>query len=183
MKPKVSEIKIDQLVPDNLNANKGTEYGKHLMDKSFRQFGAGRSILLDKYGRIVAGNKSVEQCAEIGIDNVIVVETDGTKLVAVKRIDIDLDTKTGRELAISDNSTSKANLEWDQNAIQQIRENWDVDLDDWGVMLPELKFKDPEDEAKKEISTKLIVECGEVMKLSELFSELQARGFTCKLKE
>jgi len=43
MKPKVSEIKIDQLVPDNLNANKGTEYGKHLMDKSFRQFGAEHS--------------------------------------------------------------------------------------------------------------------------------------------
>jgi len=114
---------------------------------------------------------------------VIVVETDGTKLVAVKRTDIDLDTTKGRELALADNSTSKANLEWDQNAIQQIRENWDVDIDDWGVMLPELKPDDPEEEAKKEISTKLIVECGEDMKLSELFSELQDRGFKCKLKE
>ncbi len=183
MKPSVVETKISQLVPDDLNANKGTQYGNHLIEKSFRELGAGRSILLDKNNQIIAGNKSTEAAASIGIEDIIIVETDGTKLVAVKRTDIDLNTKTGRELALADNSTSKANLDWDHNAIAQIQQNWDVDLDDWGVMLPELKPDDPEEEAKKEISTKLIVECGEVMKLSELFSELQDRGFTCKLKE
>ena len=91
--------KISDLIPDDKNANKGTEYGKHLMDKSFRQFGAGRSILLDKNNKIIAGNKSTEQCAEIGIEDVIIVESDGTKLIAVKRTDIDIDTKQGRELA------------------------------------------------------------------------------------
>lgn len=45
---KITETKIDKLIPDNINANKGTEYGQHLVETSLRQFGAGRSILLDK---------------------------------------------------------------------------------------------------------------------------------------
>src|SRR3712207_8333458 len=39
---------IENLVPDNKNFNKGTQFGDHLMDKSLREFGLGRSILIDK---------------------------------------------------------------------------------------------------------------------------------------
>ena len=39
---KVNEAKIDILIPDDLNANKGNEYGKHLIGKSFEKFGAWR---------------------------------------------------------------------------------------------------------------------------------------------
>ena len=45
-----------------------------------------------------------------------------------------------------------------------------------------LNFDEPEEE-KKVIDTRLIVECGDVAKLSMLFSELQDRGFKCELKE
>lgn len=48
MATKTVETKIDKLVPDNINANKGTEYGQHLVEKSLREFGAGRSIQLTK---------------------------------------------------------------------------------------------------------------------------------------
>lgn len=132
-KTRISEAKIDQLIPDDLNANKGTEFGQHLMDKSFRELGAGRSILLDRNGRIIAGNKSTEMAASIGMDDVIIVETDGTKLVAVKRIDIDLDSEKGRSMALADNATSKANLAWDNEALVAIQSQWDVDLEDWGI--------------------------------------------------
>lgn len=180
---KTIETKIDKLIPDNLNANKGTEFGEHLIDKSFRELGAGRSILLDKNNRIIAGNKSVEKCAEIGLEDVIIVETDGTKLVAVKRTDIDLDSERGRSMALADNATSKANLEWDEENIKAIAETWQMDPQDWGV--PEFSIglaPEPEPE-KKIISTKLIIECGDLVKLEQLFEELQDRGFKCELKE
>lgn len=180
---KVTEIKLDKLTPDNLNANKGTEYGQHLMDKSFREFGAGRSILIDKNNRIIAGNKSAERCAEIGIEDVIIVESDGTKLIAVKRMDIDIDSKQGRELAIADNATSMANLDWDPKAIEEIKEKWEIEPEDWGIPDFEASKDEPEEDEKKVISTKLIVECGDVVKLSGLFDELQNRGFKCELKE
>ncbi|MFA6718855.1 MAG: hypothetical protein WCS15_07225, partial [Prevotella sp.] len=164
------------------NFNKGTEYGQHLIEESLRKFGAGRSILLDKNNRIIAGNKTIENAAIVGLENVIIVETDGNQIVAVKRKDIDLDSAKGRELALADNATSKANLAWDMDIITEQAERFAIDPEDWGVSMPEPETEEPQD-AKKELDTRLIVECGDVSKLSLLFSELQDRGFKCELKE
>jgi len=57
---KEKTIKISDLTPDDKNFNKGSEFGNSLIEKSFRRFGAGRSILLDKNNRIIAGNKFIE---------------------------------------------------------------------------------------------------------------------------
>lgn len=179
---RIIETSIESLVPDNKNFNKGTEYGDRLMDESLRRFGLGRSILIDKNNRIIAGNKTAEKAADIGFTDVLVVEVDGNQLVAVKRKDIDLDTSKGRELALADNATGKANLCFDTDLIMQEAEKFDFDPEDWGVPMEQPEEEQQED-GKKEISTKLIVECGDVSKLSLLFSELQDRGFKCELKE
>ena len=102
------------ITPDIKNANKGTERGRYLVEASLRETGAGRSILLDKDGRIIAGNKTFEAASDIGLP-VRVVETDGTELVAVKRTDLDLDDDTGtaRKLAYYDNRAAQVGLDWD----------------------------------------------------------------------
>jgi sporulation protein YlmC with PRC-barrel domain len=138
--------KIKDLIPDNKNFNKGTEYGNSLIEKSLRKFGAGRSILIDKNNRIIAGNKTIENAAAIGLEDLQIVESDGTKIIAVKRTDIDLDSKAGRELALADNATAKANIDWDTGnlvdsfEIEEIKEwgiegNWDV-TDDFNEEKP-----------------------------------------------
>ena len=182
---KIIETSIEQLVPDDKNFNEGTEYGQHLIEESLRKFGAGRSILLDKNNRIIAGNKTTENCANVGLDDVIIVETDGTKLVAVKRTDIDLDSAQGREMALADNATGKANLCFDTDLIMQEAEKFDFDPEDWGIDVDNGEYGKGEEkqDGKKVISTRLVVECGDVTKLSLLFSELQDRGFKCELKE
>jgi hypothetical protein len=181
---KIIETNIESLVPDNKNFNKGTEYGDRLMDESLRKFGLARSIVIDKNNRIIAGNKTAEKAADIGFTDVLVVEVDGNQLVAVKRKDIDLDSAKGRELALADNATSKANLAWDESLIEEVSQQWGFEPQDWGVDV--FQQEEPEQEepsGKKEISTRLIVECGDVTKLSLLFSELQDRGFTVEMKE
>ena len=40
-------IDIEQLAQDQHNFNKGTEQGQELMERSFKEMGAGRSILID----------------------------------------------------------------------------------------------------------------------------------------
>ena len=130
---KVIETNIESLVPDNKNFNKGTEYGDRLMDESLRRFGLGRSILIDKNNRIIAGNKTAEKAADIGFTDVVVVEVDGNQLVAVKRKDIDLDSAKGRELALADNATGKANLAWDEDLISDISAQFNFEPGDWGV--------------------------------------------------
>ena len=181
---KIIETNIESLVPDNKNFNKGTEYGDRLMDESLRKFGLARSIVIDKNNRIIAGNKTAEKAADIGFTDVLVVEVDGNQLVAVKRKDIDLDSAKGRELALADNATSKANLAWDESIIEEVSQQWGFEPQEWGVdvsMQEEPEQEEPS--GKKEISTRLIVECGDVTKLSLLFSELQDRGFSVELKE
>lgn len=139
---KVIETNIESLVPDNKNFNKGTQYGDHLMDESLRRFGLGRSILIDKNNRIIAGNKTAEKAADIGFTDVVVVEVDGNQLVAVKRKDIDLDSAKGRELALADNATGKANLEWDEELISDISAQFNFEPGDWGV---EIETINPDD--------------------------------------
>ena len=181
---KVIETNIESLVPDNKNFNKGTEYGDRLMDESLRKFGLARSIVIDKNNRIIAGNKTAEKAADIGFTDVLVVEVDGNQLVAVKRKDIDLDSAKGRELALADNATSKANIAWDESLIEEVSQQWGFEPQDWGVdVFQQEEHEQEEPSGKKEISTRLIVECGDVTKLSLLFSELQDRGFSVKLKE
>jgi sporulation protein YlmC with PRC-barrel domain len=124
----VTEITLADITPDSKNANKGNERGAVQLENSLRQYGAGRSILLDKNNRIIAGNKTYEQAGQIGLDNLLVIETDGTQLVAVKRTDIDIDTKQGRELAIADNRTSQVGLEWDTDVLKGLADEDDVDL-------------------------------------------------------
>ena len=91
MAEKETIIDINQLEQDSHNFNRGTDEGRRLMQKSFTELGAGRSILIDREGRIIAGNKSQQAAIAAGIQRVRVIETDGTELVAVKRTDIDID--------------------------------------------------------------------------------------------
>jgi hypothetical protein len=101
---------------DPRNANKGTERGKKMLDKSIKELGAGRSILVDKNGLVIAGNKTRQTLTESGLRNAIVVETDGTQAVEVKRMDLDLTERRGaaRKLAYADNRVAEKDLKWDK---------------------------------------------------------------------
>lgn len=125
--------KLSELTPDAHNYNKGTEFGGALIENSLRKLGAGRSILLDKNGNVIAGNKTLENAVNAGFedDALIVVQTTGKQIVAVQRMDLDLDSKMGKEMALADNATAKANIEWDTDALNA---DWSSDdLSDWGV--------------------------------------------------
>mgnify|MGYP006297515587 CR=1 FL=1 len=108
---------IEDLQPDAENANKGTERGRGMVEHSLRQYGAGRSIVVDRDGGTIAGNKTLEAAADIGLP-VRVVQTDGSELVVVQRTDLDLDgdgpeAEMARQLAYADNRTSEVGLDWD----------------------------------------------------------------------
>ena len=128
---KKDKVKISDLIPDDKNFNTGTQFGNSLIEKSFQKFGAGRSILLDKNNRIIAGNKSVENAAAIGMEDVQIVESDGKRIIAVKRTDIDLDSPEGREMALADNASAKANIVFDAELIET--ELGEAVCEEWGV--------------------------------------------------
>ena len=139
--------KLSELIPDAHNANKGTARGQNAIINSLRNSGAGRSIVVDRNGRIIGGNKTVEAVAEVfGIDAEIqVIETDGTKLIVHKRNDLDLSdpdpNNPARKLAYADNLTGWASFELDaEQVMADIEagfdfETIDISLADLGELL------------------------------------------------
>lgn len=136
---------IEDFIPDDRNFNKGTEYGSHLLEKSLSELGAGRSILVDADDRIIAGNKTQEAAINVGLKDAIVIETEGDELVAVRRTDMDIHTSKGRKMALADNAISKKNLQWDDVVINQVQQEFGLDIHEWCIPVVSI---DEEDEEK-----------------------------------
>jgi hypothetical protein len=124
---KVKKIKLSELIPDPQNANKGTERGRYMLEHSISTLGAGRSVLVDKNNLLIAGNKTTSVAFESGFENAILVETDGSELVVVRRTDLDLTTDSkAKQLAIADNRISEVNLSFDAEILLELDKEIDL---------------------------------------------------------
>jgi ParB family chromosome partitioning protein len=119
-------MNIKNLTLDPKNANRGTDRGRKALTKSLELYGAGRSILVDKKGRVIAGNKTLEQAIASGHKDVIVVKSDGKKLIAVQRTDLDLKDKRAKALAIADNRTAELDLDWNPEVLAELGKEIDL---------------------------------------------------------
>ena len=145
-------IDIEQLAQDQHNFNKGSEQGQELMERSFKEMGAGRSILIDRNGNIIAGNKSQKTAIAAGIKKVRIIETTGDELVAVKRTDVDIDSAEGRKMAYLDNLTTQVNLTWDQTELQAVQADVEgFDIADFGFDIEDLPQVSESEQAKEDV--------------------------------
>lgn len=99
-----------------------------MLRTSINRLGAGRSVLLDADNELIGGNKTAEVYGEEGGEDVIVVETMGDVLVAVKRLDLSTNDPRRMEMAAADNRVGEANLDWDPEALQRMADQG-VDLE------------------------------------------------------
>lgn len=157
----MKNAKLSEFTPDPRNANKGTERGRGMLEKSLQDLGAGRSVLADKHGVLIAGNKTLQTAVEAGFEDAIVVESDGTRLVIVKRTDLDLSTdEKAKRLAIADNRVGEISLEWDADVLAEL--NQEVDLsglfypDELSALLDSLQQEQPTAEEDEETTADLI---------------------------
>ena len=114
--------KLSDIEDDPQNANKGTERGQKMLHSSLQEVGAGRSIVVEAKGRTMGGAKTLKNWKKLAKDNdIILVESDGSKLVVVQRTDLDYDDpETGRiarRYAYWDNRTTEVDLEWDEHQV------------------------------------------------------------------
>ena len=114
------QLRIQDLKPDKKNARRRTARGHTALETSLRELGAGRSIVIDRNGQIIAGNGVIENAAKAGITDVEVVESDGSRIIAVMRTDLDLDVDAkARELAVADNRAAEF-AEWDPAVLRDL---------------------------------------------------------------
>ena len=136
---------------DSRNYRKHSKRNLDMIDRSFAENGAGRSILLDNTGESIAGSGTLRTALKRGVP-IREIHTDGTELIAVIRDDIGPDDPRRRRLALADNAATDAS-DWDFDAMTG--DGWTADdLSEWGVEIPE-KFgnkteKPEENEEDKE---------------------------------
>ena len=132
-KVNIEVVSVDDLIQDDHNFNKGTEQGQQLIERSFRECGAGRSVFIDKDNRLVGGNKAQKGFKAAGKKRVVIVDSDPDTLVAVRRKDVSLDSAEGRRMALLDNLTTQVNLAWDPSEIEAVGSEIDgFDPSDYG---------------------------------------------------
>lgn len=123
-KIKIIETDISDLTPDPQNPRKRTTLSAGVIQRSLEQFGACRSIVVDENGIVRAGNGTPEEAGQLGIEKVIVIETTGNELVAVKRSG--LTEEQWKKYAIADNTASDFST-WDAEVLAEIAEQVDLD--------------------------------------------------------
>lgn len=157
----IKDIKYDQH-----NYREHDERNLSLIKKSIQRCGAGRSILLDKNGEIIAGNATYKTLQELGIP-VKIIPTDGKTAIALQRTDLDTNDRKRKELAAFDNSTSD-NVKWD---FDHIAADFDLsELPDFGIeALPDMAPVEPveEDDAPDVSEVPPRVKKGDIWQLGE----------------
>lgn len=183
----VKKIKnIGDLKFDSKNINKGTERGGELLKKSLQEVGAGRSVLADMNGVLIAGNKTIEQAAGAGISKIRVVQTTGDEIVVVQRTDIDINSVEGAKMKILDNTVSKHNYLEDAEISEAICEEVHLEPAEYGLGAGPKgssevvgNFDDAGIISKSQYG--VIVICPTEGEQAKIYGELIARGLTCKI--
>ena len=106
------------VVPDPRNANRGTDRSRRAFANSLADYGAGRSIVTDRHGVVLAGNKTLEAAKRLNWP-VEVVQTTGDRLVIVQRTDLNATDGRARQLALADNRVAELDLAWDPEVLKQ----------------------------------------------------------------
>lgn len=150
-------IKLDQR-----NYRKHSQKNKELINKSLKECGAGRSIVIDNEDNIIAGNGIFEQSQKLGIKPRI-IESDGSELIVVKRTDLATNDEKRKQLAVMDNSTSDSS-EFDFELLQ---EDFDIEtIKDYGIDF-KFEIEDTKEVVEDDIPEKVDTRCkkGDIWKL------------------
>ena len=141
----VSVVSLDTLALDPANLRVRDDRAKDTLRASLKRFGAGRSIVFDAKGVVVAGNGTMEAARQEGFTEALIVKPKPGQLVAVQR-----DEWTNTEAiayGLADNRLSElAGWSADLPDVLLSLESEGFDLDTLGFSTDEVEFLLGDDE-------------------------------------
>lgn len=81
----VRAVRLEAFRQHERNANDGTARGREMLEASFERYGAGRSILVDRHGVAIGGNKSLDTTDPATVARVL--ESAGGGELALEHVD------------------------------------------------------------------------------------------------
>lgn len=177
---------ISDLKHDSKNPRRHTSRNVGMIQESLQRFGGLRGIVIDENGTVLAGNGVLEAAAQAGIEDVEVIDHDGSKLVAIRVSHLSAEEKA--QYAVADNRTTDLS-EWDVPMLSSLADDG-VDLssfffdEEWDKLLASI---DPDpDESKGETDLwegrfEVVVECDSEAQQQEIYDRLSAEGLSCRV--
>lgn len=184
--PKVTSEALSKIAldPNNLNKGNGPE-GQKLIERSIDEVGWGRSMVMSNDNVVLAGNHAMLKAKQQGVEP-IVVETDGTRPVIVKRTDISSGDAKAVKLGILDNISSKKNFVLDAERAPLVIEQAGLTIEECGLTVTEVRMptapQPPQAPAAQQgggggASTKkvfgVMIDCEDEQQQQEVFEELK----------
>lgn len=108
--PETFSAHLRDLTTDPGNRRQHNPRNVGMIADSLQRVGAARSIVIDEDGVVLAGNATIDAAAEVGIEQVRIIEATGHELIAVRRRGLTAEQK--RHLALSDNRAAEL-ATWD----------------------------------------------------------------------
>lgn len=114
--------------PQSKNANRHTQRGMALLEKSIGEDGWIGAVTVAADGETFDGSARVEKIAENGmLNDAIVVRTDGSKPIVVVREDIpSADDPRAKRLGVAANRVAELNLEWEPDVLAELAGELDL---------------------------------------------------------
>ena len=157
---------MEKIKFDRRNYRRHSDSNKQMIRQSLEECGAGRSVLIDNTGELIAGNGVYEQAQKLGLP-VRVVESDGSELVVVKRTDLAPADAKRKKLALVDNAIAD-HVEWN---VEQIEVDFSVpEIKALGIEIPTVMTEDDEI-ARKEAEFRERMAAGEISEEDEEYQE------------
>jgi hypothetical protein len=126
----MAKIKFKDIKPDSRNTNKHTEYGMHTLDNSLEQVGIIESVTISNDNVIISGNARHEKIGQKFTNDAIIVETDGTTPVVIKRTDIESGTKEFHKASILANTVAQKNQNIDVELVEVIANEFEFEVEE-----------------------------------------------------
>ncbi|MDQ3541950.1 MAG: hypothetical protein M3440_14820 [Chloroflexota bacterium] len=120
--PNIRTVHISELKQDLENARRHNPRNVGQIERSISTDGFGRSGLLAEDLTIAAGNATADASVSVGMEEVIVVDSDGTRPVYVRRTDLKSGSPEFRRLALADNRSAEL-AEWDAEVLQSFMDD------------------------------------------------------------
>lgn len=119
---------MTKIRPQARNANRHTPRGMQALEQSLATDGWIGAITVAADGETFDGSARVEKTAENGmLDDAIVVDSDGTRPIVVRRTDIPSATDARAvRLGLAANRVASLNLEWEPGVLAEIAQEMDL---------------------------------------------------------